>query len=139
MVRRRLSDRDRARGRRWPPHPGRHRAYFIATKLEAFAGRGHGDYQASHDLEDIIAIVDGREAVVNEIHASDDALREYLAAEVTRLLSTPAFVDALPGHLRGDSASQARLPLVQQRLRDIAAGAGQHGASAAMPIVLAQP
>jgi hypothetical protein len=26
--------------------------YFCGTKLVAFRGRGRGDYQASHDLED---------------------------------------------------------------------------------------
>jgi hypothetical protein len=31
--------------------------YFCATKSEALAGRGKGDYQASHDLEDLIAVV----------------------------------------------------------------------------------
>ena len=35
-------------------------ALFIATKLEAFHGRGGDDVFASHDLEDIIAVVDGR-------------------------------------------------------------------------------
>lgn len=34
--------------------------YFLATKLEAFRGRGQGDYLASHDMEDIITIIDGR-------------------------------------------------------------------------------
>lgn len=34
--------------------------YFCATKLEAFKGRGAGDYLASHDLEDIITVIDGR-------------------------------------------------------------------------------
>ncbi len=33
---------------------------FIATKLEAFAGRGGGDYLFSHDLGDVISIIDGR-------------------------------------------------------------------------------
>ena len=33
---------------------------FIATKLEAFADPGHRDSLASHDLEDITAVVDGR-------------------------------------------------------------------------------
>jgi predicted nucleotidyltransferase len=28
--------------------------YFCATKLEAFAGRGQGDYLASRDLEDLV-------------------------------------------------------------------------------------
>jgi predicted nucleotidyltransferase len=33
--------------------------YFVATKLEAFRGRGAGDYQASHDLEDILTVLSG--------------------------------------------------------------------------------
>ncbi len=43
--------------------------YFSATKLEAFAGRGKSDYQSSHDLEDLMAVVDGRAELVEEIHA----------------------------------------------------------------------
>jgi hypothetical protein len=31
----------------------------VATKLEAFLKRGGGDYIASHDLEDIVTVVDG--------------------------------------------------------------------------------
>src|SRR2546430_12717957 len=31
--------------------------YFIATKYEAFIGRGRGDYLASHDFEDLMAAV----------------------------------------------------------------------------------
>lgn len=94
--------------------------YFIAMKLEAFSGRGQGDYVASHDLEDIVAIVDGRGRVVTEIEATDDDLRHYLVQRFRALLATSAFVDAIPGHLAGDAASQARLPLVMDRLRRIA-------------------
>jgi len=36
---------------------------FIATKLEAFHDRGGGDFLASHDLEDIVTVVDGRPGV----------------------------------------------------------------------------
>lgn len=39
-------------------------ALFVATKLEAFHGRGRDDIFASHDLEDIIAVVDGRPEIV---------------------------------------------------------------------------
>jgi hypothetical protein len=35
--------------------------YFIATKLEAYKGRGKGDFVGSHDLEDLVSVVDGRE------------------------------------------------------------------------------
>lgn len=41
--------------------------YFVATKLEAFRGRGRGDYTTSHDLEDLLAVVDGRLEIVPEI------------------------------------------------------------------------
>jgi hypothetical protein len=40
--------------------------YFCATKLEAFAGRGKYDYQSSHDLEDLMAVVDGRAELAGE-------------------------------------------------------------------------
>jgi len=40
--------------------------YFLATKLEAFHGRGKNDY-ASHDLEDIITIIDGRQELITEV------------------------------------------------------------------------
>lgn len=33
---------------------------FIGTKLEAFYGRGGGDYLFSHDMSDIVSVVDGR-------------------------------------------------------------------------------
>jgi hypothetical protein len=34
--------------------------YFIGTKLEAFHGRGNGDFYVSRDLEDLVAVIDGR-------------------------------------------------------------------------------
>src|SRR5208283_2177257 len=34
--------------------------YFLATKMEAFHGRGQNDFRMSHDLEDIVTVVDGR-------------------------------------------------------------------------------
>src|ERR1700676_3354505 len=32
--------------------------FFIATKLEAFRGRGKGDFLGSRDLEDLVSVVD---------------------------------------------------------------------------------
>lgn len=45
--------------------------YFLATKLAAFDGRGDNDYVLSHDIEDVVAIIDGRPEVVDEVRASD--------------------------------------------------------------------
>ena len=95
--------------------------YFCATKLEAFAGRGKGDYQSSHDLEDLIAVVDGRAELIKEIHARSDDVRIYVASEIAKLLATPPFLDALPGYLLPDQASQARVSTLLDRLKTSAA------------------
>lgn len=95
--------------------------YFCATKIVAFHGRGHGDYAGSHDLEDLIAVIDGRTELLDEIAAAKQDVREYIAEEVATLVTTPAFRDALPGHLPYDRASQARAPILRHRLDQIAA------------------
>ncbi len=121
---------------RWYPHAIRHAVEmeieegltiristapdFIAMKLEAFAHRGRGDFVASHDLEDVVAVVDGHEALVEEVEQSERALREYLVDRFGTLLDDESFVAAIPGHLAGDPASQARYSVVLDRLRRIA-------------------
>lgn len=84
---------------------------FLATKLEAFAGRGDGDYLASHDIEDIVAVVDGRVSIVEEVEAESDTLRRYVA-EALKMHLAAGLADAVPGHLGPDHASQARYPMV---------------------------
>jgi predicted nucleotidyltransferase len=93
-------------------------AYFVATKLEAFKGRGHGDYASSHDLEDLLTVIDGRAAIVEEIAAAEE-IRSFIAQEFRNLLAVPQFVDALPGYLLPDGASQARLPVLKDRIKEI--------------------
>jgi hypothetical protein len=94
--------------------------YFIATKLEAFRGRGRGDYTTSRDLEDLLAVIDGREQIVEEIAAVAE-IRSYITEQFRTLLKTPAFIDALPGYLLPDAGSQARLPILLSRLKTISA------------------
>lgn len=96
--------------------------YFIATKLEAFFGRGRGDYYGSHDMEDLVAVVDGRPELVRETNAVEPRLKSYLNAKLAPLLEDEQFRYALQGHLPGDPGSQARLPLLLQRLKAISAG-----------------
>jgi hypothetical protein len=94
--------------------------FFCATKLEAFAGRGKNDYLASHDLEDLVSVVDGRAELVEEIHAGPEDVRTCIASEIKKLLAIGSFVDALPGYLLPDAASQARISTVLERLKQIA-------------------
>ncbi len=91
---------------------------FLATKLEAFYGRGKGDYMMSHDLEDLIAVVDGRASIVFEVENSG-GVRDYLAIQFRTLLSIDAFLDAVPAHLASDTASQLRKDVVLHRLQQM--------------------
>jgi len=94
---------------------------FLATKLQAFHGRGKGDYLFSHDLEDLMAVVDGRASLLEECRLSPPELRNDLAAQFRDLLNTPAFLEALPAFLPPDQASQQRLPDVLMVLQAITA------------------
>ena len=90
--------------------------YFIGTKLEAFHGRGAGDYHASRDLEDLISVVNGRPSLLKEVKAAPPDLRGYIADEIGALLDNREFIEALPGHVPGDDASQARIPTLLRTL-----------------------
>lgn len=94
-------------------------AYFLATKLEAFDGRGGGDFLASHDIEDIVAVIDGRPTLPVEVSHADAPLHRYLAARFNALLETSDFVAAIAGHLPPDAISQQRTELIIQRIRQM--------------------
>lgn len=90
---------------------------FIATKLEAFAGRGASDFLTSHDMEDVLNIVDGREELTDEMAAAPAELRQAVALAFLKLLSNPDFANVLPGLI----AEPERAGLVMQRLRAMSA------------------
>ena len=73
--------------------------YFCATKLEAFAGRGKGDYQSSRDLEDLIAVVgDGREGTKSKKFTCGLVMFAFTSPRKSRnCAATPSFSDALSG------------------------------------------
>jgi hypothetical protein len=93
---------------------------FVATKLEAFKGRGAGDVYASKDLEDIISVVDGRPSLLEEISGADTPVRSYIGREFDELMKNRGFLDALPGHVPGDPASQSRVPRIMRAMRALA-------------------
>jgi predicted nucleotidyltransferase len=94
--------------------------YFLATKLAAFDNRGRGDFMMSHDMEDIVAVLDGRPELVEELQHVDDALRDYLATRFGELLASEDFLAAIPGHLQGGAASPDRTPVVVRVIEEIA-------------------
>ena len=93
---------------------------FLATKLEAFHERGNEDFGVSHDMEDILTVVDGRRELIDELATVPDYVKEYLREEFDTLLSRPDFVSSITWHLAGDAANQARAGEIIRRLRAIA-------------------
>jgi hypothetical protein len=102
--------------------------YFLATKLAAFESRGGGDFLASHDMEDIITVIDGRPGIVEEVLQADPDLKHHLKSCISSLLANHRFVEAIPGHIGNDGFSPTRLPLVLQRLEAIIRNDEPHSA-----------
>ena len=94
--------------------------HFAATKIEAFRGRANGDFY-HHDMEDLLAVVDGRVELFDELKAAPESVRSCIVQERQSMLNDDGFREAIPGHLPGDKASQARVPIVEERIATIAA------------------
>jgi len=94
--------------------------YFIATKIEAFHGRGQGDFMAAHDFEDIVTVIDGRAELQAEIRGGEASLRRFIGETFQRWAASPDFFIALSSHLPPDGESQKRLVFLKQRILDLA-------------------
>lgn len=89
--------------------------HFLATKFEAFKNRGQNDVYLSHDLEDIMTVMEGRNTVAQEMAAANEAVRKHVGQSVAALLDMPTFYNALPGLLSDPEREQA----VKVRLNQI--------------------
>ena len=85
----------------------------LATKLEAYRGRGEGDLIGSRDAEDILLLVDGRQALVEEIAEAEPEIRTYIAEQTAELLADQSFDHFLQGNIRGPAG---RADIVHDRL-----------------------
>lgn len=95
--------------------------HFLATKFEAFKDRGQNDVYLSHDLEDIMTVMEGRTAVTQEMATAHQAVRKHVGQSVAALLDMPAFHNALPGLLSAPEREQtvkARLTQIS-KLKDL--------------------
>jgi hypothetical protein len=77
--------------------------YFIATKLEAYKGRGKNDGRTSHDFEDIVFLLENRSSIWEEMELTHPDLREYLRSEFSKFLKSPYFFEWLDCHVERSS------------------------------------
>lgn len=61
--------------------------YLFATKLEAYKFRARTGLLGSRDIEDILAVVDGRDNLHAELAKAESALQHYIAHAISALLA----------------------------------------------------
>ncbi|HEX8516876.1 MAG TPA: hypothetical protein VF868_11795 [Bacteroidia bacterium] len=87
--------------------------YFIASKMEAFKTRGKGDLFGSHDLEDIIFVLDNRDEIYEELLGANEDVRHYLKKEFSSLLANELFAEALLGNVEQSDQTERKDNIVR--------------------------
>lgn len=73
--------------------------YFIATKLEAFKGRGNGDGRTSQDFEDIVYVLENRQTIWEELNNTTGEIRNYLINEFKQLKNNVNLFEWIDSHV----------------------------------------
>jgi hypothetical protein len=93
--------------------------YFLGIKIEAFKARGNNDFFMSHDFEDIITVINGRDELIDELSATAPELKKYISTAFENMIKKNQFQQALPGHLEEGPVTQDRVKIVLKRIKQI--------------------
>lgn len=93
--------------------------YLLASKIEAFLDRGKGDFHASPDIEDIVALLDGCPDLKERIQLAPEDVRSYLIEKLQAFLKQPRFTENLPGHVLDRANAQVRANRVRALLENL--------------------
>ncbi|NBX91636.1 MAG: hypothetical protein EB120_04620 [Proteobacteria bacterium] len=73
--------------------------YFLASKLEAFKGRGKGDILLSRDFEDIITLINARIDIRTDLFNAPEEIKTYFRSEFQSLEKSEDFLQGISAHL----------------------------------------
>lgn len=90
---------------------------YLATKFEAYNNRGN-DYRTSHDIEDIIYVLDNRTTIVDEIATTEKSIRSFLIQELEKLIAKDLLEEVLITHIH-PLMIEERLPLTVDKIERI--------------------
>lgn len=96
---------------------------FLALKWAAFTDRGAGELFASHDIEDIIALVASRATIASEVLASPKEIRFFLKARFAWLAAQRDFADVLAESMNGAFNAATAMDAARARIMSLSAGA----------------
>ena len=86
---------------------------FLATKWEAFKGRG-GDPRVSPDFEDIIYIIDNNKELVTDVRNANKDVQEYLKEMSTEILDHPYRNEIIECHINPFTVEERRAVIVEK-------------------------
>jgi predicted nucleotidyltransferase len=93
--------------------------YFLATKIEAFKGRGGKDGRTSQDFEDIVFVLENRASIWSEIKNAEPTLINYLITEFSLLMRNSNFFEWVDCHVNQGSPPASYL--IMEELETLAA------------------
>ncbi len=92
-------------------------ACYLATKFEAFNNRGT-DYRTSHDMEDIIYVLDNRINIAEEIKLSDQRIYTFIKKQLQTLINKGLLEEVLMAHIH-PLMLEERMPIVEEKITKI--------------------
>lgn len=90
---------------------------FLATKFEAYNNRG-SDYRTSHDIEDIVYVLDNRTTIVSEIQHTEKEIREFLIEQLLLIIDMGLLEEILMAHVHPLMVEE-RMPIVIEKIEKI--------------------
>lgn len=90
---------------------------YLATKFEAFNDRG-SDYRISHDIEDIIYVLDNRIGIVEEIENDDTRIANFIKEQLQKIVNKGLLQEVLMAHIHPLMLDE-RLPIVEEKITQI--------------------
>ncbi|MFZ6665060.1 nucleotidyl transferase AbiEii/AbiGii toxin family protein [Peijinzhouia sedimentorum] len=93
---------------------------YLATKFEAFNNRGK-DYRTSHDIEDIVHILDNRIRIVEEIANDEILVTTFIKEQLEKLIQKGLLQEVLTAHIH-PLMREERMPIVEEKITQILNG-----------------
>ena len=92
--------------------------YFLASKIEAFRGRGEGSFYWSTDIEDIITLLDGCSSLFVDVKNAEVEVKEFLQQWFQN--ESASLKEVVPAFLSPLARNSGRIPLLNNLIERLA-------------------
>ncbi len=91
--------------------------YLVASKVDAFRGRGQNDFRLSADIEDLVTLFDGIGDISEQLASAPPDVGQSLLADLKEWLEKDEFLESITGHISDRLNVEGRKQIVIKRLR----------------------